>query len=89
MTKLIIRHAVEDYDRWKRIYDTHGTRRDSAGMRAAYVYRSADDGNDVTVICDFDSIEAARAFTSAADLKDAMKEMGVVGIPQAWFVEEA
>ncbi len=89
MAKLIVRHNVADYDSWRSGYDANNAVRDNGGVTADYVYRSADDGNDLTVIHDFDSVEAAKAFAGSAELKEAMMALGVVGAPQIWFVEEA
>ena len=41
----------------------------------------------ITVTYDFDSIEAARAFAGADELKAAMQALGVVEHPEIWFAE--
>jgi hypothetical protein len=55
------------------------------GVVAQAVYRSIDDGNDVTVTHDFTSAEKAKAFASSLDLKAVMDQAGVKGTPQIWF----
>jgi hypothetical protein len=47
-----------------------------------------DDGNNITVSHDFDSIEAAHNFAGSDELKAAMQALGVVGHPEVWFVEQ-
>ena len=89
MAMLIVRHQVEDFDRWRAGYDANADVRTNGGVRHQMVYRSADDGNDITVMHDFETIDAARAFAGSPELKAAMAELGVVGAPQIWFVEEA
>ncbi len=88
MPLLIVRHQVADYDRWREGYDANEDVRTNGGVRHQMVYRSADDGNDVTVMHDFATVDAARAFAGSPELKAAMDELGVVGAPQVWFVEE-
>ncbi len=55
---------------------------------AEAVYQSVDDPNDITVSHDFATLDAACAFLSRADLKEAMETIGVVGAPTVWFVNK-
>jgi hypothetical protein len=48
--------------------------------------RSVDNPNDVTVSHDFKTSEAAKAFASSLNLKNAMQNAGVKSAPQIWFV---
>jgi hypothetical protein len=58
-------------------------------MTGQAVYRSIDDGNDVTVTHDFTNAEKAKAFASSPDLKAAMENAGVKGTPQIWLTTRA
>ena len=89
MTRLIVRHPVEDYARWRRGYDEHEDLRDEMGVQADTVFREVGDGNDLTVTHDFASADAARAFVGDPRLAAAMKEIGVSGEPEIWIVDEA
>lgn len=89
MTRLIVRHDVEDYERWRAGYDEAVGLRDEMGVRADAVFREVDDGNDVTVTHDFASTDAAKEFVADPRLADAMKEIGVTGEPEIWIVDEA
>lgn len=88
MVRLFVRHDVADFDVWRKGYDDRAALRDDGGVKSASVYRSASDGNDVTVIHDFDSAEAAQAFMAMPELKAAMDEIGVVGVPTIWITQE-
>ena len=87
MTRMFVRHQVEDFDHWKKVYDDF----DQAGMgvRNDAVFQAAEDPNDVTVWHDFDDLESARALAESDELRDAMKRGGVVGEPAVWFTEPA
>jgi heme-degrading monooxygenase HmoA len=89
MVRLFVRHNVDDYGAWRRTYDEFDTQRGPMGVKGDAVFRSLDDPNDVTVWHDFDSDEAARAFVSSQELRDAMQRAGVQGEPQIWFVSQA
>lgn len=64
MVRMFIRHEVADYDTWRAVYD--GFDRGALGVVDAAVFRSLDGPNDVTVLHDFETAEAAHAFTEAA-----------------------
>ncbi len=89
MVTLFVRHDVQDYAKWRQGYDENVSVRTSGGVRSDTVYRSVDDGNNLTVVHDFDSIDAAQAFAGSDELKAAMAALGVSGHPEVWFVEKA
>ena len=88
MVRLFVRHAVADYGAWRKGYDENQAIRDENGVKADGIYVSVDDGNDLTVYHDFDSVEAAKAFAAHPDLKAAMDQLGVVGTPTIWITSE-
>ncbi len=44
MAMLIVRHQVEDFDRWRAGYDANADVRTNGGVRHQMVYRSATTG---------------------------------------------
>jgi hypothetical protein len=86
MVRLFVRHAVEDYQAWRKVYDEFDEQRRSMGVTGDAVFQSIDNPNDVTVWHDFDMAEAARSFASSDELRDGMQRAGVQGEPQVWFV---
>jgi hypothetical protein len=86
MVRLFVRHNVEDYEAWRGVYDEFDAQRRPMGVKGDAVFQSVDDPNDVTIWHDFDSGDAARAFVSSQELRDAMQRAGVQGEPQVWFV---
>lgn len=87
MTNVFVRANVADYDSWRASYDAASDLRAAGGVQAAYVHRSIDDPNEITVSHIFASPEAARAFAGSPELKAAMQAGGVQGAPQFWFTE--
>ena len=88
MVRLFIRHNVDDYAAWRKVYDEFDQQRGPLGVTGDAVFQSIDDPNDVTVWHDFETAEAALAFDSSSELKDAMQRAGVRGKPQVWLVTE-
>jgi hypothetical protein len=91
MARLFVRHDVADFERWKSGYDdaARAELRAELGVQGDGVYRAADRSTDVTVWHDFNSVEAAQAFTSDPRLAGAMADLGVTGEPQIWITVEA
>jgi len=88
MTTMFVRHNVSDYANWKKGYDAFDSKRKELGVTAQATYQSTTDPKDVTLTHTFSTIEAAKAFASSVELKDAMKQAGVVGEPSIWFTNQ-
>ena len=87
---LYVRQSVEDYTRWRAGFDKHASARQASGATdEAYVMRSVDNPNEVTVILGWNDLQQARAFTQSASLREAMQSAGVVGQPEIRFLESA
>jgi hypothetical protein len=89
MTTLFVRHQVADYAAWRRVYDGFAPTQEALGVQANTVYQAADNPNDITVIHDFATLEAAQAFVGSAELRAAMHDAGVVGAPTIWFTQRS
>ena len=89
MVRLFVRHNVDEYNAWRKVYDEFEPQRKPMGVTGHAVFQSVDDPNDVTVWHDFDSADAARSFASSSELREAMQRAGVRGEPQVWFVNPA
>jgi len=76
-TTALVRHRVDDFDSWKKVYDDFASIQAEHGVRAHQVLRSIENPNDVVVTHTFDSRETARAFFARPELKEAMSEAGV------------
>ena len=85
MTTMFARHTVADYANWKKGYDAFDSQRKALGVTAEASYQLATDPKDVTVTHTFGTLEAAKAFASSTELRDAMQKAGVVGEPSIWF----
>jgi quinol monooxygenase YgiN len=86
MVRMFVRHAVADFDAWKKVYDDFD--RESLGVTGHAVYRSVDDPNGVTVWHDFEDASVAKGFAQSKQLHEVMERAGVVGEPTIWFTEQ-
>jgi quinol monooxygenase YgiN len=85
---VIVQHTVRDYDAWKAVFDEHQAVRTRHGATGHWLYRGADDPNEVTVLNQFPSKGQAEAFAADPSLKEAMERGGVTSEPRVSWVEE-
>lgn len=89
MVTLFIKAKLNDYGNWKRVYDDFAPKREEKGVTGASVFRDADAPDTVTVIHQFASLTAARAFAGGEDIGATMVELGMEGrLPDIWFTED-
>ena len=86
MAFILIRHKVKDFDTWKTGYEAHQPKRQEAGLTEKYLLRSADDSNEVVMLFEAADLPKAKAFAASADLREKMKEVGVVDKPDIYFL---
>jgi len=89
VTRMFVRHKVKDYAAWRKAYDAFDSEREALGVTGHKVFRSIDQPEDVTIWHDFATAQAAKAFASSERLKAVMREAGVEGTPEIWFVGDA
>jgi len=89
MPYLLIRHKVEDYAKWKPVFDDHGSTREAAGSKGGYVFRNADDRNEIVILLEVDDLERCRQLVESEDLKEAMQRSGVADMPDIYYLDEA
>ncbi len=81
-----VTHKVNDFDRWKAVFDTYPPT--DRGAMFTRVNRSVDDPNMIAVIAGFDTVESAKAFLDDPELKEKMQEAGVASEPRIEIYEE-
>ncbi|HID53443.1 MAG TPA: cyclase [Anaerolineae bacterium] len=85
---VIAHHQVEDFAKWKAVFDSVADLRRANGETSAQILHAADDPNSLTLIFGWDSIENARSYTQSPELKAAMQKAGVTGPPTFYFVTD-
>ena len=62
MHTLRIEHRVQDYDRWKQVFDSDPVNRKAAGVLRYQISRLQNDSDYVMIDLEFDSRDLAEAF---------------------------
>jgi heme-degrading monooxygenase HmoA len=79
---------VEDYERWKPVFDEHGAVREQSGCKGERLFRNADDPNETVILLEWDDLDKARQFYHSDDLQETMQRAGVADQPDVYFLEE-
>jgi len=83
---IIATHAVEDYDRWRAVYDELADFRKQSGIVGDAVNQELEDPNGVIVYHQANDMDSLRAFVDSVELEEAMPRAGVIGQPDIQFV---
>ena len=83
----LLRHKVEDYERWKPVFDEHVPAFTQSGSKGGRLFRNADDPNEVVILLEWDALENARQFYGSDDLRETMQRAGVAEQPDIFFLE--
>jgi len=89
MAKLIVHQKVQEYATFRKVYDDQETTRNEAGCTGAQVFQSPSDPNEITVITDWPSVDAAKTFVASPALREAMKRAAAISQPEILFLVEA
>lgn len=88
MSYMLVQHEVEDFARWKAVFDSKVDLRQANGEVSAQIFHDAQDSNKLTLLFEWDSLEHARQYAQNPALKAAMQEAGVMGPPTIHFLNE-
>jgi heme-degrading monooxygenase HmoA len=88
MPYALVRHKVEDYEKWKPVFDEDATNRKAGGSKGGYLFRNADDPNEILILFEWDELEKVRQFGQSDELRQKMQQAGVADRPDFYFLEE-
>jgi hypothetical protein len=81
-------HQVTDYSKWKQVFDDFIDTRRKGGEMTFQIFCPKGKPNDIFLLFTWDSFENAEKFMSSQELKDTMKNAGVIGMPYIHFLNE-
>ena len=78
----MISHKVANYAKWKSTVRAFAKVRKAAGEKCFYACRHSNHPNNVMVWCEWETAAQMKKFLKSAQLRNAMKDAGVIGKPQ-------
>ncbi len=88
MIQVLVHHHVEDYNRFKPVFDHNRATRKEAGALYERLSCSEHDPNDLYLFFEWDSTERARKYMGSFDTLERMREAGVLGKPEITYFKE-
>jgi len=82
---MIVIHSVDDYDKWRVVYDAFDAKRKELGVTGHAVNTLYGDANQVIVYHQAKTVETLKALLSNDELKERMLEGGVNDTPIVTF----
>ena len=79
--RLLVTHRIEDYDRWRPLFDEDEENRQKNGLELVGVARSAEEPTVISVMFACNDVEQAEDFMRSEELKMKMEEAGVIDEP--------
>ena len=88
MITLYLRQTAVNYAQWKEAFDSHLAARQVGGATAeVLILRNGDDPEEIVVLLGWRDLRQARLYSQSVSWQMALREMGVVGVPNVWFLE--
>ena len=84
---LRIEHSVQDFDDWKKSFDSDPVGRQKSGVRRYRIYRPIDGANYVTVDLEFDTAGQAEALLAALRVVWSRIEGTIIMKPNVRIIE--
>ncbi len=89
MSHVLYHFKVEDYARWKSVFDEDPLGRAANGSRGGYVFRSVNDPNEVVVLLEWDEdkLENLRQLNQSPNYNEVQERSGYTEKPDVYVLE--
>ncbi|OLT06309.1 hypothetical protein BJF90_17790 [Pseudonocardia sp. CNS-004] len=77
MPHVLVHQRIEEFDRWKEVFDRLGPARAAASCRSTAVFRNRQDPHEVVVLFEFADLAQAKEHMSSPELRAAWQDAGV------------
>ena len=88
MPHVAVRLTLQDYAKWRPVFDGFAANRKASGSKGGTLYRNADNTNEVVAVFEWDDLNNARKFYQSPELREAMQKAGLSGPPDLRFLDD-
>ncbi len=88
MHYLLCKHQVEDYAKWRGVFDSHAQGQQESGLQLLHLLRDTADPNLVVMLFRVDDLDKAKAFIQTPSAREAGEISGVIGVPEVFFLSD-
>ena len=91
MAHVLYHIKVEDYNKWKSVFDDDPLGRGSSGSKGGVVFRSANDPNEVMVLLEWDDdkLDQLRQLNQSPKFKETQERSGYTAPPEVYVLNVA
>lgn len=82
MAWIHVRQQVEDYNRWKEIYDATSELKLRYGWKRYRIFNVGGSRTDLLVMEEYATVQQAQSFVQSDDFRNIAHKAGVVGTPE-------
>ena len=82
-----VKHRVEDYPKWKEVFDSTAEYKRSHGWKGYRIHAIEGDSNNLLVMEEFETEDQTREFLGSEYLREAMDRAGVSEVPDILVVD--
>ena len=76
MVYIIAQLKLENYDKWKPVFDERSNLRKEMGSKEARLFANSDDRNEAMILFDWDTKENAQKYLESEALRETLKKVG-------------
>jgi heme-degrading monooxygenase HmoA len=88
MAHVIVKISLEDFDKWKTVFDEYAEVRKRNGVIDSQVFRNSENPQEVLIFYEWDNLDHAWDFFGSAQNQKRLKEAGLQGIPKTFVLTE-
>lgn len=86
---MVLRQDVAEYSIWRKMYDGMQGMQGPMDVAKSSVYQAVDNPNDVTLVRDFATEDAAKSFFASYTVRNAIRGGGSKAAPNIWITAQA
>ena len=87
MANVLVHLQVQDYAKWRPVFDEFSALRKLNGSQGAHLYRLPNNSTEVVILFGWNSLENARRFFDLPEVRQGMQRAGVEGRPEILYLD--
>jgi len=77
MPYLMVRCKVQDFAKWKSLFDQHSESRKHGGSKGGFFFQNADNPNETIFLLEWDNLAEARKFAGDPSVQSVLMSAGM------------
>lgn len=88
MAYTLVRHQIQDFEKWKSVFEQTHLRLKECGCENFKLFRNTDRPHEIILYMQWKTLEDARFYINSEFLEDALSEAGITDSPDFFYLEE-